>query len=63
MYGYIARSVFKYHLGSSNDPCYIQKCYNEPCFNEIEVKLLFEPRHEKTGFLHLRKQRRRSASL
>ena len=23
---------------------------------------LFEPRHEKTGFLHMRKQRRRSAS-
>ena len=22
----------------------------------------FEPRHEKTGFLHMRKQRRRSAS-
>ena len=22
--------------------------------------LLFEPRHEKTGFLHMRKQRRRS---
>ena len=24
--------------------------------------LSFEPRHEKTGFLHMRKQRRRSAS-
>ena len=24
---------------------------------------LYEPRHEKTGFLHMRKQRRRSASL
>ena len=24
--------------------------------------LPFEPRHEKTGFLHMRKQRRRSAS-
>ena len=23
---------------------------------------LFEPRHKKTGFLHMRKQRRRSAS-
>ena len=23
--------------------------------------LLFEPRHEKTGFLHMRKQRHRSA--
>ena len=26
------------------------------------VKCMFEPRHEKTGFLHMRKQRRRSAS-
>ena len=24
--------------------------------------LLYEPRYEKTGFLHMRKQRRRSAS-
>ena len=24
--------------------------------------IIFEPRHEKTGFLHMRKQRRRSAS-
>ena len=24
--------------------------------------LVIEPRHEKTGFLHMRKQRRRSAS-
>ena len=24
--------------------------------------LVFEPRYEKTGFLHMRKQRRRSAS-
>ena len=25
--------------------------------------ILFEPHHEKTGFLHIRKQRRRSAEL
>ena len=25
-------------------------------------RTLFEPRHEKTGFLHMRKQRHRSAS-
>ena len=24
--------------------------------------IIYEPRHEKTGFLHMRKQRRRSAS-
>ena len=30
----------------------------------IEVKntVKYEPRHEKTGFLHMQKQRRRSAS-
>ena len=28
----------------------------------ISVKRLIEPRYEKTGFLHMRKQRRRSAS-
>ena len=26
MYSYIAKSVFDEHLGSSNDPCYIQNC-------------------------------------
>ena len=32
---------------------------------EIKILILrisIEPRHEKTGFLHMRKQRRRSAS-
>ena len=29
---------------------------------ENEIANLIEPRHEKTGFLHMRKQRRRSAS-
>ena len=28
-----------------------------------ERLVIFEPRHEKTGFLHMRKQRRRSALL
>ena len=28
----------------------------------INMYLTYEPRHEKTGFLHMRKQRRRSAS-
>ena len=35
------------------------------CWNfleQIRYEALFEPRHEKTGFLHIRKQRRRSAS-
>ena len=35
------------------------------CFSNaflIELWILFEPRYEKTGFLHMRKQRRRSAS-
>ena len=28
----------------------------------ISHKNIFEPRHEKTGFLHMQKQRRKSAS-
>ena len=27
-----------------------------------DVEAIYEPRREKTGFLHMRKQRRRSAS-
>ena len=34
----------------------------EEVFDEIECFLIFEPRHEKTGYLHMRKQRCRSAS-
>ena len=30
--------------------------------NLFAFMLLYEPRYEKTGFLHMRKQRRRSAS-
>ena len=30
--------------------------------SDSEFSEIFEPRHEKTGFLHMRKQRRRSAS-
>ena len=29
---------------------------------EESILTLYEPRHEKTGFLHMRKQRRRLAS-
>ena len=29
---------------------------------EFIIFFIYEPRHEKTGFLHMRKQRRRSAS-
>ena len=38
---------------------------NDKCIRTVcpAIKFLsFEPRHEKTGFLHMRKQRRRSAS-
>ena len=28
---------------------------------EEEIRCTFEPRHEKNGFLHMQKQRRRSA--
>ena len=31
-------------------------------YDNVSVIIPFEPRHEKTGFLHMRKQRRRSAS-
>ena len=29
---------------------------------QLITKTIIEPRHEKTGFLHMRKQRRKSAS-
>ena len=32
------------------------------CYKYLETVFLIEPRYEKTGFLHVRKQRRRSAS-
>ena len=35
---------------------------NAMCDIVQDVETIFEPRHEKTGFLHMRKQRRRSAS-
>ena len=31
-------------------------------FTSLEYNRLFEPRHEKTSILHMRKQRRRSSS-
>ena len=34
--------------------------YTAFCIHYVEVR--YEPRHERTGFLHMRKQRRRSAS-
>ena len=33
------------------------------CYKYLETVFLIEPRNEKTGFLHVRKQRRRSAPL
>ena len=46
----------------------MEKSEREKCkiFSELEqiwcVFMIIEPRYEKTGFLHMRKQRRRSAS-
>ena len=37
-------------------------CHKAVQISEEEIKCIFEPRHEKTGFLHMRKQRRRSAT-
>ena len=31
-------------------------------YRDVRTSFLFEPRHEKTNILHMRKQRRRSAS-
>ena len=59
--------VLKYRKGFVEDILDIQPTDRERC-NMLIVLLvvrfytLFEPRHEKTGFLHMQKQRRRSAS-
>ena len=57
MYIHIAKVV---QMGSNNDQCFIQNS-NDPCYKEVQVYLQNGPRHEKTGFLPMRKQRRRSA--
>ena len=37
MYGYIEKSVFNDHLGSSNDPCYYSKpSYKKTCYKEVD---------------------------
>ena len=51
----------------SNTPIFGQYCGITPIKRSFFMKILilaasFEPRCEKTGFLHMRKQRRRSAS-
>ena len=37
-------------------------CYLLICVLLLLIMVLFEPRRKKTGYLHMRKQRRRSAS-
>ena len=48
-------------------PLQQEQVYEDPYgasagYEETMVKIIFEPCSEKTGFLHMRKQRRRSAS-
>ena len=37
--------------------------YKMACVFVIELAIIYERRHEKTSFLHMQKQRRRSAAL
>ena len=39
-----------------------KKFQHNTSLDTLKQVLLYEPRHEKTGFLYMRKQRRRSAS-
>ena len=44
---------------------YVQCCCNTPLMksdSRVYCSNIYEPRYEKTGFLHMQKQRRRSAS-
>ena len=52
---------WKYFYGHSSN---VQSFKKNKCYlpNLDLVMKIFEPRYEKTGFLHMRKQRRRSAS-
>ena len=43
-------------------PCKPQFYHIRVGCKAVYITQIFEPRHEKTGFLHMRKQRRRSAS-
>ena len=51
-----------YEGGQGKEPVfwYLNKYDNQPV--QLHNVHLLEPRREKTGFLHMRKQRRRSAS-
>ena len=41
----------------------VDKCSVGVCAVLVDIRpIIYEPRGEKTGFLHMRKQRRRSAS-
>ena len=59
VYDRYAKPRHKRYQGNSQK---LYKC-NAPHQNcHPDLILFHEPRHEKTGFLHMRKQRRRSAS-
>ena len=52
-------------IGKSTTPgikIYVDMSNDFQFCNTIMLFKIYEPRYEKTGFLHMRKQRRRSAS-
>ena len=57
-------SVKNIVVNTSNNGSSQNCCIPSKFFLIVEkMKCIFEPRHEKTGSLHMRKQRLRSASL
>ena len=52
----MSSKMHKPHVG-----CLGQLCDNVGIRKQPEIGLSYEPRHEKTGLLPMRKQRRRSA--
>ena len=48
------------NLGSHMTSCYMTSCFWQ--LVQALAPTTYEPRHEKTNNLHMRKQRRRSAS-
>ena len=56
------KQYIRVYLAFQTGGCLLLHGSTVESMHELSVLLSFEPRHEKTGFLHMRKQRRRSAS-
>ena len=54
--------LFKVHFTTFYFILFFIFCSNIATARVLVVQQLSEPRHEKNGFMHMRKQRRRSAS-